>query len=332
MLREDLIVITQAINWLKVESVWLCTVLNTYGSSPRSPGSLLVAKGDGQFLGSLSGGCIEEDFLQRIQNGEYLEASHVVRYGQDGLTTHVNLPCGGSLDVLIEYLPNNEISLNYLLEMQTALQGYSSILKELVLPEHGKISRVAHSQYMTQVERDDNLIRLFIAAPPRLIIAGLSNVGIYCANFALTLGFEVTICEHREEELARFADQIDPLYEIIQLFPARYLEENSCSANTAIVSLTHDPRIDDLTLMEAVQTPAFYIGAMGSQRTSDKRRDRLTNTVGMSMDELNRIHAPIGISIGSKTPPEIALAIMADIVARKNGKVMLKNSPATLEV
>lgn len=319
MLREDVAVITQAIRWAKEDAIWLCTVLSTYGSSPRSPGSLLVAKSDGQYVGSLSGGCIEEDFIQRIKEGHYLNNSQVVRYGQGGLEAKVNLPCDGSLDVLIEYLPSNQNSLNYLLAIEDALLGYTAVIKKVTLPLNGEINHAPTNQSFVQYERQENDIQLYIAAPPRLIIAGISNVGVYCANFALTLGFEVIICEHRDDELARFTGQIPPQVQVIPLFPARYLEEQNCTANTAIVSLTHDPRIDDLTLMEAVNTPAFYIGAMGSKRTSSRRRERLVDTIGMSIEEWERIHAPIGIPIGSKTPPEIALAIMADIVAYKNG-------------
>lgn len=320
MLREDVSVISQAIRWIKVEPVWLCTVLNTYGSSPRSPGSLLVAKGDGSYTGSLSGGCIEEDFLQRIQQGHYLENSQVVRYGQGGVEAKVNLPCEGSLDVLIEYLPCNERSYQYLTQIQTALLGYTAIIKKLTLPNMSEITTVPNSQHPTQIERNGDDIQFYIMAPPKLIIAGISTVGVYCANFAVTLGFEVIICEHRDDELLRFAGQIAEQVEIKKIFPARFLEENPSASNTAIVSLTHDPRIDDLTLMEAVNTSAFYIGAMGSTRTSAKRRERLLNSGGLTVEMLDQIHAPIGIPIGSKTPPEIALAIMADIVAHKNGR------------
>ncbi|MEQ5136138.1 MULTISPECIES: XdhC family protein [Providencia] len=320
MLREDVSVISQAIKWAMDEPVWLCTVLNTYGSSPRSPGSLLVAKGDGMYVGSLSGGCIEEDFLQRIQQGHYLKDSQVVRYGQGGVEAKVNLPCEGSLDVLIEYLPCNPHSHQYLSQIQTALLGYTAIIKKLTLPLRSEISTVPNSQHPTHIERNGDEIQFYIMAPPKLIVAGISNVGVYCANFAVTLGFEVIICEHRDDELLRFAGQIAEQVEIKNIFPARFLEENPSASNTAIVSLTHDPRIDDLTLMEAVNTSAFYIGAMGSTRTSAKRRERLLNSGGLTLEMLDQIHAPIGIPIGSKTPPEIALAIMADIVAHKNGR------------
>ncbi|BBV03280.1 XdhC family protein [Providencia rettgeri] len=321
MLREDVFVISQALSWIKKEPIWLCTVLSTYGSSPRSPGSLLVAKADGQYVGSLSGGCIEEDFIQRIQHAEYIKSSQIVRYGRGGLEAKVNLPCDGSLDVLIEYLPNSQESVSYLTEIHQALLGYTAISKKITLPQRGEVSTVNNQQTPTQIEREGENIQLYIAAPPRLIIAGISNVGIYCASFAATLGFEVIICEHREDELSRFSGQLSSQFEVIKLFPARYLESQSCTPNTAIVSLTHDPRIDDLTLMEAVNTPAFYIGAMGSVRTSARRRERLIASGGMTETEIERIHAPIGIPIGSKTPPEIALAIMADIVAHKNGVV-----------
>jgi len=126
------------------------------------------------------------------------------------------------------------------------------------------------------------------------------------------------VCENRPEALDNFAPQLRSNVTLLRQFPAKFIEDGGCHANTAIVALTHDPRMDDLTLMEAIHTPAFYIGAMGSLRNSARRRQRLQQIAEFSPQELERIHAPIGLPLGSKTPAEIALAVMADIVQQKN--------------
>lgn len=135
MQHLDITVVSQAISWLKQQPVWLCTVLNTYGSSPRSPGALLAATQSGHYCGSLSGGCVEEDFLRRVAAGEYLAASQVIRYGEGGLEPNVALPCGGVLDVLIEYLPAGDDSIGYLTKIAGALDGHHALVKRLTLPD-----------------------------------------------------------------------------------------------------------------------------------------------------------------------------------------------------
>lgn len=318
MQHLDNLVISQAREWLSCQPVWLCTVLATYGSSPRAPGALMAATREGRYCGSLSGGCVEEDFLQRITAGEYQQASQIVRYGDGGLTPNIALPCGGSLDVLIEYLPTTQDNLDYLQRMGMALTGHYALEKSLTLPTACNHLALTGYHNATQVMREGDCIRLHLAAPPRLLIAGLSNVAIYCADFACALGFDVIVCECREDVLVNFAAALKPDVRLEKVFPAKYLEETGCHANTAIVALTHDPRIDDLTLMEAVNTPAFYIGAMGSQLNSTRRRERLQNIAQFSPEDFERLHAPVGLNIGSKTPAEIALAVMADIVKLKN--------------
>lgn len=312
-------VIAQASDWLAHHPVWLCTVLTTYGSSPRAPGALMVANASGHFCGSLSGGCVEEDFLQRIAAGEYQQASQIVRYGEGGLTPNIALPCGGSLDVLIEYLPATQNNMDYLLRMGMALAGHYALTKSLTLPAACDHLELTNYHNATQVMRNDDCITLHLAAPPRLLIAGLSSVALYCADFACALGFEVVVCECREDVLENFLPSLKADIRLEKQFPAKYLEQKSCHANTAIVALTHDPRMDDLTLMEAVNTPAFYIGAMGSQRNSARRRERLQTIADFTAEDFSRLHAPVGLPIGSKTPAEIALAVMADIVKHKNG-------------
>lgn len=314
-------VISRATEWLTHEPVWLCTVLTTYGSSPRAPGALMAATTDGRYCGSLSGGCVEEDFLQRIAAGEYQQPSQIVRYGEGGLTPNIALPCGGSLDVLIEYLPATAGNRDYLQRMGMALAGHYALNKSLTLPAACDHLALTGYHSATQVSREGDCVTLHLAAPPRLLIAGLSSVALYCAEFASALGFEVVVCECRDDVLENFLPSLKADIRLEKQFPAKYLEQQNCHANTAIVALTHDPRMDDLTLMEAVNTPAFYIGAMGSQRNSARRRERLQTIAGFSADDFARMHAPVGLSIGSKTPAEIALAVMADIVKHKNGSL-----------
>ncbi|RDL15140.1 XdhC family protein [Serratia fonticola] len=319
MQHLDILVIRQAIEWQHHQQpVWLCTVLSTYGSSPRSPGALMAATLDGHYCGSLSGGCVEENFLQQIATGQYQEASQVVCYGEGGITPNVPLPCGGKLDVLIEYLSANTENIIYLTKILDAMDGRYALTKHLTLPYACDSLEQRGVVCASHVERRGKDISLHIAATSRLLIAGLSNVALYCADFANSLGFEVVVCENRSDVLDNLANQLNPTIKLLQVFPAKFIEEGGCHNNTAIVALTHDPRMDDLTLMEAIHTSAFYIGAMGSKKNSSKRRKRLRNIADFTSEELNRIHAPIGLPLGSKTPAEIALAIMADIVQKKN--------------
>lgn len=161
------------------------------------------------------------------------------------------------------------------------------------------------------VERADDQLTLTLAAAPGVLIAGLSAAALCCSEFAVALGFTTRVCEHRPEVLSDYADSLNEQIQLIREFPAKYIESQGCPQNCAVISLTHDPRIDDLTLMEAVYTDSFYIGVIGSQRSSEQRRERLKTLAGFTQAQLNRIHAPIGLAIGSKTPAEIALAVVA---------------------
>lgn len=317
----DLIVIEHAIEWLAHgQPIWLCTVLKTYGSAPRSPGALLVATADGQYSGSLSGGCIEEDFLQQIAAQKFTQDSQTIRYGggDSDYRPNIQLPCGGSIDVLIEYFEPSEGNTELLQQVYLALQGKISLQKSIHLGEKVKLIESTITLPDTITWQNDH-IQINLQSCTTIFIACVSAVALYCIEFASALGFNIIVCEDREEELRQIRQS--PLLtkiDLIQAFPGSYLEKYGCTAQTAILSLTHDPRIDDLTMMAACETSAFYIGAMGSKRNSENRLARLRECTDFSEETLNRIHAPIGLPIGSKTPAEIALAIMADIVQAKN--------------
>ena len=151
-------------------------------------------------------------------------------------------------------------------------------------------------------------MHLRIGPAARLIIAGMSPVSVACAEFARTLGFEVILCDPREEALVGVEL---PGIEVKAILPSMFISAGGCHAATAVVALTHDPRIDDLAMMEAVGTSAFYIGVMGSLQTSKLRAERLRRIGRLSDKQIARLHMPIGLSLGSKTPAEIALAVMA---------------------
>ena len=316
MKQLDLQVIQQAQAWLaQGRAVWLCTVLSTFGSAPRGPGAMLVARDNGEHCGSLSGGCVEEDFLERVSAGYFAPINQIVRYGDGGLAPSMALPCGGVLDVLVEHLAPDEHAVQHLAQIEQAFGGAQLLTRQVFPGTSKRRIRPGHmGDARVMVGEEEICIR--IGAVQRLLLAGLSPVAEFCAGFALTLGYEVIVCEPRVEVLARF-DM--PGVQVHEVLPALFIADGGCHSATAVVALTHDPKLDDLTLLEAVRTPAFYIGAMGSMRTSEKRFERLERIGGLDDVARQRIHAPIGLNLGSKTPAEIALAVMADILRVANG-------------
>ncbi|ANG63890.1 XshC-Cox1 family protein [Marinobacterium aestuarii] len=308
----------QALSWCRAgETLWLCTVLASYGSSPRPPGAMLAALPDGRSIGSLSGGCVEEDFLQRLHNGEFNTAVQVLRYGESSdERERLRLPCGGILEVLIERLQPNSANRQQLTRLVQALQGQQRLMRVIDLDsaEHQLQPDPGQGQ---RVERDGAVIRLRLGPSQRLLIAGISPIAVICAEFAKSLGFEVIVCDPREEALASFAVEG---VEVLPLLPSVYIANGGCHGATAVVALTHDPRIDDLAMIEAVRTDAYYIGVMGSERTSAARAERLLRSGGLSEMQVRRIRMPIGLAIGSRTPAEIALAVLADVLRVQNGR------------
>ncbi|MGF6558460.1 xanthine dehydrogenase accessory factor [Pseudomonas sp. S30_BP2TU TE3576] len=317
MQHLDLQVIRRALEWSTAgQRIWLCTVLATYGSAPRAPGALLAVNTDGQWIGSLSGGCVEEDFLERVADGAFLEPVNVVRYGEgDDPRSRVSLPCGGVLDVLVEKLEADCEVQAHLRELESALLGRRRLIREVDLLS-GARSLFDDREQGVRIEREIDRVRVRVGAAQRLLLAGYSSVAQACAEFAVGLGFEVILCDPRDDVLEGVVLEN---VEIRRQLPSVFIADGGCHSDTAVVALTHDPRIDDLAMMEAVRTEAFYIGVMGSMQTSHKRFERLRRIGGLGDVELGRIHAPIGLNLGSKTPAEIALAVLADILRIRSG-------------
>ena len=265
--------------------------------------------------GSLSGGCVEDDFLERVALDQFPRRNQVVRYGEGGLAPTLRLPCGGMLDVLVEFIEPGEAAQAHLSVVERALSGGELVCRDVVLGDTDRAHRPG-AMDEPRVRVLDNRVSLRVGAAFRLLLAGLSPVAEYCANFALALGYEVILCDPRTEVTEGFSM---PGVERVPVLPAVFISAGGCHGATAVVALTHDPRLDDLTLLEAVRTQAFYIGAMGSQRTSASRRERLARIGGLNEAAMARIHAPIGLNLGSKTPAEIGIAVMADIIRVSSG-------------
>ncbi|WP_417862679.1 XdhC family protein [Vreelandella venusta] len=331
MQHLDLQVIERALKWANQgRTIWLCTVLKTFGSAPREPGAMLVACSTGDYLGSLSGGCVEEDFIARLQAGEFNEPVQRVHYGGggggggdgdgdgdgDAGSANIRLPCGGSLEVLIERLAPNTANLTHLEVVHATLLGRQPLTRCIKLDGSGKRFNPSKNTEPTVIV-DTASVNIRIGPALRLIIAGISSISSPCALFAQTLGFEVIVCDPRDEARRNFAVAG---VEVQAVLPSVFISSGGCHANTAVVALTHDPRIDDLAMIEAVRTEAFYIGVMGSQQTSQQRAERLLRSGGLTSAQVARIHMPIGLNLGSKTPAEIALAVMADIHRIYRGK------------
>lgn len=320
----DLQVVQRALEWLSSgKTIWLCTVLSTFGSSPREPGSLMAATSGGESIGSLSGGCVEEDFLERLGEGAFEAPAIIVRYGDpsdESAGARIHLPCGGILEVLIERMPSSAVNREHLYQLIEALSGGGNVMRHVGLPGGGFTLTDAEAS-SPRVTRDSAGHQIGIRMGPvaKLILAGYSSVADVCANFALSLGFKVVLCDPREEIFQNVSPP--PGVEFIRQLPSLYIAaDGECNQATAVVALTHDPRIDDLAMMTAVKTPAFYIGVMGSLRTSQARAERLRRSGGLNDADIDRIQMPIGLDLGSKTPAEIALAVMADVVRVRRGR------------
>lgn len=313
MRQLDLKVISQTLEWAKAGlPIWFCTVLSTYGSSPREPGAIFVATSDGSHVGSLSGGCVEEEFLSGLLRGSFSKPVQVVKYG-DGAeeSRRLELPCGGSLKILVEHPCTNEDLVTHLESIQASLVDQKALIREINLTT-GEMSILPEQKGGgPAIVQGQDSVRVRIGPVLRIILAGFSPVAEACAGFAQALGYEVIACDPRVEVQGRYDFSGAVVKEI---FPSEYISSGACHSATAILALTHDPRIDDLAMMEAVYTPAFYIGVMGSTATSVKREKRLRSIGGLDDAQIARLHMPIGLNIGSKTPAEIALSVMADVI------------------
>jgi xanthine dehydrogenase accessory factor len=320
---RDIDIFTAIQCWLgQSETVWLCTVLDTWGSSPRPRGSLLACNASGEFIGSLSGGCVEENLIAKIVAGEFSVTVSRLRYGATAEEAdRFRLPCGGVLDISIERLQPTSVFHNSLAVIMNALIGRRRIsVRRNFRQEKFVVSDPHEKQPILDIVEDSsgNLTEINHVLGPqcRLLLIGISEVSRAVAQLALLLDYEILVCDPRADARVRW--DIAGVTLLSQL-PDDAVREYGDDMHCAILALTHDPRIDDMALMEAFNTQAFYIGAMGSLRTSESRRERL-QLLDVTAEQLQRLYAPIGLDTGSKTPMEIAVSTLAQLTAVRAGK------------
>ena len=307
-------VVAQVVGWLDAgQSCWLATVVATYGSSPRPEGSLLTCNTEGQVVGSLSGGCVEEDLMEKLTRGELAQhQAQFFRYGETAEEAEkLGLPCGGHLDIVVEPLEPNPETRSHFGHLNRRLSERQLAARTVNLTTGATTTSDADVHRELKFSRETNVLEQTYGPRYQLFIIGAGMVSQYVAEIAQVLDYQVTVCDPREDVLSQFP--VAGVEKICDM-PDDAIRSSANDRQSAIVALTHDPRIDDMGLMEALTTDAFYVGAMGSSRTSASRRERLT-ALDMTDDQLDRLRAPIGLPIGSKTPPEIAVAIMAEITA-----------------
>jgi len=308
----DLQVLRTSVAWLNEgHRVILATIVETWGSSPRPAGAMLAVRGDGLVAGSVSGGCVEDDLIFRIRNRSLaVEKPEIATYGiSKDEATRYGLPCGGKLELVLEPVNDRQV----LTRLLDSVDRHELVARTLDMAS-GDVTLKAAGR-SDELSFDRKHLTTVHGPRWRLLIIGAGQLSQYLAQMAQALDYSVTVCDPREE----YADTWNVEGSILDRgMPDDVVLAMKLDSHCAVVAVTHDPKLDDLALMEALKSPAFYVGALGSRLNSEKRRERLL-MFDLSQGELERLHGPIGLSIGSKTPPEIAVSILAEMTAVRHG-------------
>ena len=291
----------------------LATLVETWGSAPRPVGALLALSADGRLAGSVSGGCIEDNLLDRVRaaaGADWPSSATAITYGISvDEARRFGLPCGGTLKVVLEPI-SAESRLEALLKAVEARR-----LVERRLHLETAVAQLAEADSEAELQFDGAYLRSIHGPRLRLLIIGAGQVSAFLDEMASALDFQVLICDPREEYRAswtRSGTPVDPR------MPDDFVSELVPDRRTAVIALTHDPKQDDLALIEALRSDALYVGALGSRGNQEKRRERLA-LFDLSPLQLARLRGPVGLPIGSRSPPELAIAILADLIAVRQG-------------
>jgi xanthine dehydrogenase accessory factor len=331
----DLRVLNDVLAWRRAgHAVTLVTVVETWGSAPRPPGALLAVRDDGRVSGSVSGGCIEDDLITRTKAAFQINPSKIplnillagvlssntaidniakpamIAYGvTKDEAARFGLPCGGTLRLVQE--PVHDVA--WIEKLLARTNAHQLVARTLSLSTGlVTLADATRDQAMTF----DGLTLTTLFGPKwRLLLIGAGQLSQVLAQMAVLLDFEVLVCDPREEYAFDVA-QVGATR--LSGMPDDVVRELVPDAHTAIVALTHDAKLDDMALMEALQSNAFYVGALGSKRNQASRKERMAEHFGMTQEQLARLHGPVGLNIHAKTPAEIAVSILAQIIAAKN--------------
>ena len=311
------------LNVLKTIAAWrseghgvtMGTIVRTWGSAPRPVGAIVAVRDDGHIAGSVSGGCIEDDLIARIRQGGLAPTRpERIKYGVSAdEANRFGLPCGGTIELVMEPI-GNESRIEQLL---AALSDGKRMRRSLDLASGA--ARLANAEKFDrageQLMVDESALVTFHGPSWRILIIGAGQMTLYLAQMAEALDYRVIVCDPREEYATLW--QV-PGSELVTTMPDDAVIAMKPDAHSAIVALTHDPKLDDLALMEALKTDAFYVGAIGSKANQNKRRERLLE-FDVTPEQLERLHGPVGLKNGARTPPEIAVAILAEMTAVRYG-------------
>ena len=316
----DLQVLAQARDWrAEGHAVWLVTVIETWGSAPRPPGALLAMRADGLVAGSVSGGCVEDDLIDRVRNGERVGKPSLITYGvTKEEAARFGLPCGGNLRLVQEPLADASW-----IEEILRRTGQHELVARIVDLASGAVT-VESATRGEAFSFDGQTLRALFGPRLRMLIIGAGQLSRVLAQMALALDFEVICCDPREEYHLTWDI---PGTTFSKAMPDDLAVELQLDPHSAVVAVTHDPKLDDMALLEALKSPAFYIGALGSRSNTATRKERLA-LFDLTAAEIARLHGPIGLDIGSRTPAEIAVSILAEVIAVRNGVALKQKKPA----
>ncbi len=308
----DLEVLKTSAGWIAAgHRCELITVIKTWGSSPRPVGATVAICDDGSVIGSVSGGCIEDDLIERVRTqGIWRNAPEIVSYGISADEAHrFGLPCGGTIELAVEPLSER----SRIDELLQRLEQHQLVQRRLDL-RSGEVTLSAAAPGAQMQVSEQAMVTLH-GPRWRLLIIGAGQLSRFLAQIASAMDYHVIVCDPREEYRAGW--HVDGV-QLVHAMPDDLVIDMKLDHRSAVVALTHDPKLDDLALMEALKSDAFYVGAIGSRANNARRRERLLE-FDVTPQQLERLHGPIGLYIGSKTPAEIAISILAEMTAIKNG-------------
>ncbi len=316
---QDTQVLAAARRWrAEGQPLALITVARTWGSAPRPPGAWMVLRGDGVVQGSVSGGCIEADLIDRITQGGLLDPQgqphpFVLEYGVTREEAQrYGLPCGGTMQLVVESAPD----LASLDALAHQISAGVRVRRSVQIGQPGAVLTPAGNAVEAAFAWDGQTLHTVHGPRWRLLIIGAGQISSYLAPIAQALDYQVYVCDPRIEYTQEWQA---PGVTLLTCMPDDAVLELRPDPHTAIVALTHDPKLDDMALLEALKSPAFYVGALGSTLNSQRRRERLLEYFDLSAEQVARLHGPVGLRLGSRTPPEIAVAIAAEMVGVRNG-------------
>jgi xanthine dehydrogenase accessory factor len=308
----DIEVLRSVEEWRKAgRRATLGTIVKTWGSAPRPVGALVAIRDDGQIAGSVSGGCVEDDLVEKVRaKAVAAQRPELMTYGVTNEdATRWGLPCGGTLQLVLE--PVGEASgIGELLQTISKQQ----LVRRRLEMDSGRAT-LEPGQWQDALEFDGKVLTTVHGPRWRLVLIGAGQLTRYLAEMARMLDYHVIVVDPREE----YANGWNlPGVALDRGMPDDVIAALNLDGHSAVVALTHDPKLDDMALLEALKSAAFYVGAIGSKKNNDARRRRLRE-FDLSEGEIARLHGPVGLYIGSKTPPEIAVAILAEMTAARHG-------------